>query len=79
LVDVVTGSKDPKGRGDAEDIAEQVNNIINPDTFIDLDLSAYGYQLGNTRLENDTDISSKNNNGYVFRKLLRYSHLIIKN
>src|SRR6188508_2684338 len=48
LVDIVTGSTDPIGRSDAEDIAEQIENIISPDTFIDLDLSAYGYQLGNT-------------------------------
>ncbi len=78
LVDIVTGSTDPIGREQAEDIAEQIDNIINPDTFVDLDLSAYGYQLGNTTRDNDSDLTDKNNIYYIYRKLLTYNHLIIK-
>lgn len=78
LIDIVTGSTDPIGRSDSEDIAEQVDDIINPDTFQDLDLSAYGYQLGNTTRESDNDLSDKNNIYYIFRKLLTYNHLIVK-
>lgn len=78
LIDIVTGSTDPIGRSDSEDIAEQVENIINPDSFIDLDLSAYGYQLGNTNRSADNDLSDKNNIYYIFRKLLTYDHLIVK-
>lgn len=78
LVDIVTGSTDPIGRSDAEDIAEQIEGIINPDTFIDLDLSAYDYQLMNTTRDNDTDLTDKNNIYYIYRKLLTYNHLIVK-
>lgn len=79
IVDIVTGSTDPIGREYAEDIAEQIDDIINPDTFIDLDLSAYGYQLANTLRDGDNDITDKNNIYYVYRKLLTYNHLIVKN
>jgi len=78
LIDIVTGSTDPIGRSDAEDIAEQIENIVNPDTFIDPDLSAYGYQLGNTTREGDNDLSDKNNIYYIYRKLLTYSFLAVK-
>ncbi len=78
LVDIVTGSTDPIGRRDSEDIAEQIDNIINPDTFIDIDLSGYGYQLMNTNRENDTDLSDKNNLYYVYRKIMSYNFLIAK-
>lgn len=78
LIDIVTGSAEPIGRSDAEDIAEQIDAIMNPDTFMDLDLSTYGYQLGNTNRDNDTDLSDKNNIYYIYRKLLTYNHLIVK-
>ena len=78
LIDIVTGSTDPMGRSDAEDIADQVDEIINPDTFKDLDLSAYGYQLGNTTRDGDNDLTDKNNIYYIYRKLLTYNFLIIK-
>jgi len=78
LIDIVTGSTDLIGREDSEDIAEQIENIINPNTFIDIDLSSYGYQLMNTIRENDTDLSDKNNLYYVYRKLMSYNFLIAK-
>lgn len=78
LIDIVTGSTDPIGRSDAEDIAEQVDNIISPDTFIDIGLSAYDYQICDTYRDNDTDISDKNNIYYVFRKLLTYNHIVVE-
>lgn len=78
LIDIVTGSTDPIGRSDAEDIAEQIEGIVNPDTFIDPDLSIYGYQLGNTTREGDNDLSDKNGVYYIYRKLLTYSFLAVK-
>jgi len=79
LIDIVTGSTDPIGRSDAEDIAEQIDNIVSPDTFKDLDLSAYDYQICDTYRDNDTDLSDKNNIYYIFRKLLTYNHLVVEN
>ena len=79
LIDIVTGGlNNMAGRIQAEDIAEQIENIINPDTFTDLDISAYGYQLANTETESDTDSSLQNGSEYIYRKLLRYNHLIVK-
>jgi len=78
LIDIVTGSTDPIGRSDAEDIAEQVDAIVNPDTFVDIDLSAYSYQLMNTNRDNDNDLTDKNNIYYIYRKLLTYNFLIVK-
>lgn len=78
LIDIVTGSTDPIGRSDAEDIAEQIDNIVSPDTFKDLDLSAYDYQICDTYRDNDTDLSDKNNIYYVFRKLLTYNHIVVE-
>jgi len=78
LIDIVTGSTDPIGRSDSEDIAEQVENIVNPDSFIDPNLIAYGYQLGNTFLEVSTDLTDKNNIYYIYRKLLTYGFLAVK-
>jgi len=78
LIDIVTGSTDPIGRSDAEDIAEQIDAIINPDTFEDIDLSSYGYQCGNTNRDNDNDLTDKNNLYYIYRKLLTYNFLIVK-
>lgn len=77
-VDIVTGSTDPIGRSDSEDIAEQIEEIINPDDFTDLDLSAYDFQLGNTFRDSDNDLADKNNIYYIYRKLLTYNHLIVK-
>lgn len=78
IIDIVTGSADPIGREDAEDIAEQVDAILNPDTFIDIDLSSYGYQLMNTNRDSDSDLTDKNNIYYIYRKLLTYNFLIVK-
>lgn len=79
LIDIVTGGLNSMaGRIQAEDIAEQIDSIINPDTFEDLDLTAYGYQLANTETESDTDSSLQNGSEYIYRKLIRYNHLIVK-
>lgn len=77
LIDIVTGSTDPIGRSQSEDIAEQVDNIVNPDTFVDLTLLG-GFKIGNTIRESDTHLESKNNTHYIYRKLLNYNHLISK-
>lgn len=78
LIDIVTGSADPIGRSDSEDIAEQVENIVNPDSFDDLNVSPYGYAIGNTSRAGDSDLSDKNGIYYIFRKLITYDHIVTK-
>lgn len=78
LIDIVTGNVNPIGREDAEDISEQIENIVNPDTYTDLNINLNGYQLGNTIRQQDTDASLMNGQYYIYRKLITYQHLIVK-
>lgn len=79
LIDVVTGGQNfAIGRSQAEDIAEQIEDIINPDSFDDISIEQYGYSIGNTTRECDTDSSFMNGNEYVVRKLIRYEHIVTK-
>lgn len=78
LIDIVTGSTDPIGRSDAEDIAEQIEDIINPDSFDDINININGYDIGNTSRSGDNDLSDKNGIYYIFRKLITYDHIITK-
>lgn len=78
LIDIVTASDNPIGRSEAEDIAEQIEDIVIPSTFTDIDLTAYGYELLNTKREQDTDASLMNGTKYIYRKLITYSSLTVK-
>ncbi|MNR14366.1 hypothetical protein D3C85_1308390 [compost metagenome] len=78
MVDIVTSSTDPIGRSDSEDIAEQIENIVNPDSFADLNLNANGYDIGNTSRAGDSDLSDKSGIYYIFRKLITYDHIVTK-
>lgn len=78
VVDIVTGSNRPIGRADSEDIAEQIEDIINPNGLDCIDITANGYKIGNTFKIADNNIVSKNDVNYVYRKILTYSHIISK-
>lgn len=78
VIDIVTGSPNVIGMSQAEDIAEEIENIINPDTFEDIDIRANGYKIGDTRRIADNQITTKNEVNYIFRKLITYSHIIHK-
>lgn len=78
LVDIVTGSQDPIGRAQAETIAGEVEAIINPDDADDINIEINGYRIANTNREQDFDTSARNGIFYIYRKLLRYRHLIHK-
>lgn len=78
IVDIVTGGTDPKGMSEAEDIAEEIENIVNPDGIQDIDITEYGYRIGNTYRLGDNHITSKNDMYYIQRKLLTYNHIISK-
>ena len=78
LIDIVTGSTDPIGRSDAEDIAEQIEDIINPDSFEDININVNGYDIGNTSRAGDGDLSDKNGVYYIYRKLITYDHIVTK-
>lgn len=77
-LDIVTGSRDQIGMGQAEDISEEIDDIINPDSFTDIDISANGYRILDTRRAADNHLSSRNNLYYIFRKLVTYNHIVSK-
>lgn len=77
-LDIVTGSTDQIGMSQAEDIAEEIGDIINPDDFVDIDITANGYRIGNTFRTADGQLTSRNDLYYVYRKILVYSHIVSK-
>jgi len=77
-VDIVTGSQETIGRSQSEDIAEEIENIITPDTFTDLNIEANGYKIGDTIKISDNYITSKNDVNYVYRKIITFKHIISK-
>lgn len=77
VLDVVTGNTDPIGMSDAEDISEEIENIVNNGS--DLDISANGYTIGNTYRIGDNQLNAKNDLFYIYRKILTYGHIISKN
>lgn len=77
-LDIVTGSTDQIGMEQAEDIAEEIENIVNPDTFVDIDISGNGYRIGNTVRLGDSHLTGRNKLYYIYRKILNYSHIVSK-
>lgn len=78
LIDIVTGSADPIGRAQSENIAGEVEAIVNPANNSDIYTEANGYQVSYTNREQDFDTSARNGGFYIFRKLLRYRFLVQK-
>lgn len=79
VVDIVTGNSSPAGRTEAWEIGYEVETIINPDDMGDIDLTLYGWYVGETRLETASNLESKAKNFYIYRNIRNYSHLITKN
>ena len=74
-LDIVTGFSSPTGMNRAWEIAEDIEDIINPSSRTPIDLSANGYEIGQTRS------SSVNNqfgtdNYWIYRCIKTYSHKI---
>jgi len=78
LVDVVTSFTNPTGQGQAENIANQIENIINPDTKTRIDITDYGYAIGNTYGIGSDQNYLKSNDRYIYRILKRYRHIVEK-
>lgn len=78
VIDIVTGSQSQIGMSQAEDIAEEIENIVNPDTYVDLDITANGYKIGNTFRVGDNNLTARNDLYYVYRKILTYGHIVSK-
>jgi hypothetical protein len=76
VVDIFAKYNTAKGFDDVEDIAEQIEAIINPENEQDLTLT--GFQIVGTQKELDQNLPDKNGSIYIYRKLLRYRHKLFK-
>jgi hypothetical protein len=78
-LDIVTGFSSPTGMNTAWIIGENIESIINPNSRINLDLSANGYQMGQTRLTGSNSLQLRTDNYYIYRNIRTYSHIIWSN
>lgn len=77
-LDVVTGFLSPEGRDVAEDIEEAATALICPDNRQDMDITANGWEIGDTTILNSTDFNNKNDIYYVFRKTTVFGFIVSK-
>lgn len=77
-VDIVTGSINNIGTEKSNEISENVQKILIPLDFTDLDLNSYGFEIAKSELSSNLNISDKSDNIYLFRKILTIQHLINK-
>jgi hypothetical protein len=78
LIDIVTGFLEPTGRRQSEDIADQIEPMVNPITGPQIDITANGFRIGDTERQFSENLEDRNNVYYVYRKLLRYRLLVEK-
>jgi len=76
-LDIVTGFKSPTGNGQANTIADLIEDIINPDSGIDISISS-PYVIGDTRNTLSRNLESRSDNFYIYRNIRTYQHTIGK-
>jgi hypothetical protein len=74
-LDIVTGFTSPKGMKQAFEISGLIEEIINPASRVQIDLSPYGYQIGQTR-SNSVPNQFWTNNYWIYRSIKTFSHKI---
>jgi hypothetical protein len=74
-LDIVTGFSSPTGMNSAYIIGGNIESIINPMSRVNLDLSSYGYQIGQTR-SNSAPLQLRTDNFYIYRNIRTYNHII---
>lgn len=77
-LDIVTRSIDPIGFVQSEGIADEIENIVIPDSFEDINIELDGYKIGDTHRNSDTHLSERNDQFYLYRKIITYNHIISK-
>ena len=78
MIDIVTQSPSPTGFGVTNSIANLIEEIINPDNRQDIDITATGWQIGNTFTIQTFNQGNKSDTNYIYRTIKRYRHLISK-
>lgn len=75
-LDVVTGFSSPKGMNEAWNISEDIRNIVRPRNGANLDLSSYGWNIGETRGLPDNPVQLRTGNYWIYRNILVFSHIV---
>jgi hypothetical protein len=74
-LDIVTGFTSPKGMKQAYEISGLIEDIINPASRVQIDLSPYGYQIGQTR-SNSVPNQFRTDNYWIYRSIKTFSHKV---
>jgi hypothetical protein len=76
-LDIVTGFTRPTGMDQAFDIAEDIEAIINPTNKVDINITAYGWNIGNTNLATSDSIQLRTSEYWIYRNVRTYSHIVV--
>jgi hypothetical protein len=76
-LDIVTGFTRPTGMDQAFDIAEDIEAIINPTNKVDINITAYGWKIGNTNLDTSDSVQLRTSEYWIYRNVRTYSHIVV--
>jgi hypothetical protein len=76
-LDIVTGFTRPTGMDQAFDIAEDIEAIINPTNKVDINITPYGWKIGNTNLATSDSVQLRTSEYWIYRNVRTYSHIVV--
>ena len=76
-LDIVTGFTRPTGMDQALDIAEDIDDIINPMDMDDINITAYGWRVGETRLNSSNGVQLRTGEYWIYRNIRTYFHIVV--
>jgi hypothetical protein len=76
-LDIVTGFTRPTGMDQAFDIAEDIEAIINPTNKVDINITPYGWKIGNTNLATSDGVQLRTSEYWIYRNVRTYSHIVV--
>jgi hypothetical protein len=62
---------------EAFDIAEEIDAIINPMSLVDININAYGWEIGNTNLASSDSLQLRTGEYWIYRNIRTYSHIVV--
>ena len=74
-LDIVTGFPSPTGNTQSNTIANLIENIINPDSMLDISIAS-PYSIGDTRNTLSRNLENKSDNSWIYRNLRTYQHTV---
>jgi hypothetical protein len=76
-LDIVTGFTRPTGMDQAFDIAQDIEDIINPMSNADININAYGWEIGTTNLASSDSVQLRTGEYWIYRNVRTYSHIVV--